>query len=151
MFGRRAFFGYLVRDDGQIYWFANVADPNPPETPRSSTQWREHLLDLLDDDFALISRIINADTTELSAYPIHDIPTSRVWRTDHVVLIGDAAHATSPSSGQGTSMAFEDAVVLARCLRDASTTAAAFLAFEEVRRARVERVVCGVRKLGCEP
>jgi FAD-dependent urate hydroxylase len=65
-----------------------------------------------------------------------------------VVLIGDAAHATSPSSGQGTSMAFEDAVVLARCLRDASTPEAAFVAYEEARRARVERVVAYSRRLG---
>jgi FAD-dependent urate hydroxylase len=65
-----------------------------------------------------------------------------------VVLIGDAAHATSPSSGQGTSMAFEDAVVLARCLRDASTPKAAFVAYEAARRTRVERVVAYSRRLG---
>jgi 2-polyprenyl-6-methoxyphenol hydroxylase-like FAD-dependent oxidoreductase len=35
-----------------------------------------------------------------------------------MIVIGDAAHATSPSSGQGASMAIEDAVVLAKCVRD---------------------------------
>ena len=35
-----------------------------------------------------------------------------------MVLVGDAVHAASPASGQGASMAFEDAVTLARCLRD---------------------------------
>ena len=35
-----------------------------------------------------------------------------------MIIVGDAAHATSPSSGQGASMAIEDAVVLAKCLRD---------------------------------
>jgi flavin-dependent dehydrogenase len=33
-------------------------------------------------------------------------------------VVGDAAHATSPSSGQGASMAIEAGVVLAECLRD---------------------------------
>ena len=36
-----------------------------------------------------------------------------------MVLVGDAVHAASPASGQGASMAFEDAVTLARCLRTA--------------------------------
>src|SRR6185436_3172207 len=40
------------------------------------------------------------------------------WRRGRVLLIGDAAHATSPMMGQGGSMAVEDAVVLAECLGD---------------------------------
>jgi 2-polyprenyl-6-methoxyphenol hydroxylase-like FAD-dependent oxidoreductase len=46
-------------------------------------------------------------------------------------------------------MAIEDAVTLARCLRDMSDIPSAFLAYEELRRARVERVVAsGIRNLG---
>jgi 2-polyprenyl-6-methoxyphenol hydroxylase-like FAD-dependent oxidoreductase len=56
-------------------------------------------------------------------------------------VIGDAAHASSPSSGQGASMAIEDAVVLAKCLRDLPTVAEAFAAYEILRRERVEKVV----------
>lgn len=40
------------------------------------------------------------------------------WHRDRMVLVGDAAHVTSPSSGQGASLAIEDALMLARCLRD---------------------------------
>lgn len=57
------------------------------------------------------------------------------------MIVGDAAHATSPSSGQGASMAIEDAVVLARCLRDLPDVERAFAAYEQIRRQRVERVV----------
>ena len=60
-----------------------------------------------------------------------------------MVLVGDAVHAASPASGQGASMAFEDAVTLARCLRDRPTPADAFAAYERLRRARVEAVVRG--------
>ena len=56
-------------------------------------------------------------------------------------VIGDAAHAPSPTSGQGASMAIEDAVVLAKCLRDLSDPSAAFDAFEQLRRRRVQRIV----------
>ena len=58
-----------------------------------------------------------------------------------MVIIGDAVHATSPSSGQGASLAIEDAIVLAKCLRDIPDTAAAFAAFQRLRQERVERVV----------
>ena len=57
-----------------------------------------------------------------------------------------ADDATAPSSGQGASMAVEDAVVLARCLRDLPDTGRAFAAYERLRRGRVERIVAhGVR------
>ena len=29
VFGRRSFFGYLVRDDGEVYWFANLTSRRP--------------------------------------------------------------------------------------------------------------------------
>jgi len=63
------------------------------------------------------------------------------------VIIGDAAHATSPTSGQGASLAIEDALVLARCLRDLPDTAAAFADFERLRRPRVERVVAWAARM----
>jgi 2-polyprenyl-6-methoxyphenol hydroxylase-like FAD-dependent oxidoreductase len=63
------------------------------------------------------------------------------WRSRRIVIIGDAAHAAAPSSGQGASMAFEDAVVLAKSLRESSDVEDALARYEAVRRPRVERVV----------
>jgi FAD-dependent urate hydroxylase len=65
-----------------------------------------------------------------------------------MVLIGDAAHAPSPTSGQGASMAAEDGVVLAKCLRDLPGIPEALAAYEGLRRARVERIVAqGARSI----
>ncbi|WP_313316590.1 NAD(P)/FAD-dependent oxidoreductase [Stenotrophomonas sp.] len=50
------------------------------------------------------------------------------------VLIGDAAHAMVPFHGQGMNCAFEDCVVLARCLANNATTEQAFAAFEAERK-----------------
>jgi 2-polyprenyl-6-methoxyphenol hydroxylase-like FAD-dependent oxidoreductase len=59
-----------------------------------------------------------------------------------MVIIGDAAHAPSPTSGQGASMAAEeDAVVLAKCVRDLPDVPQALAAYERLRRRRVERIV----------
>jgi 2-polyprenyl-6-methoxyphenol hydroxylase-like FAD-dependent oxidoreductase len=64
-----------------------------------------------------------------------------------MLIIGDAAHAASPTSGQGASLAIEDAVVLARCLGDLPDVSSAFAVFEQLRRPRVERVVAWATRM----
>jgi 2-polyprenyl-6-methoxyphenol hydroxylase-like FAD-dependent oxidoreductase len=145
VFGKRAFFGYLVREDGEIYWFANLHHDEEPTRREfahiSASQWKQLLIEQFADDMPLIGRIIENTTGEIGAYPVHDIPTSPAWHRGPVALIGDAVHATSPSAGQGASMAIEDAVTLARCLRDIPDITQAFGTYESLRRARVEKVV----------
>ena len=64
-------------------------------------------------------------------------------------VIGDAAHAASPTSGQGASLAMEDGLELARCLRDIPDVSKALAAYERLRRERVEQVVAyGARMSG---
>ena len=152
VFGKRAFFGYLVRESGEIWWFANVARPDEPSRKElsgvSSDEWKRRLLNLFSGDIGLIGEIIDSTEGEVGAYPVHDIPTAPTWHWGPAVLIGDAVHATSPSSGQGASMAVEDALVLAKCLRDIPNTESAFAAYEGLRRERVEKVVAYSRRIG---
>jgi 2-polyprenyl-6-methoxyphenol hydroxylase-like FAD-dependent oxidoreductase len=61
-----------------------------------------------------------------------------VWHRDRALIIGDAAHAASPATGQGASMALEDAVALAEAIRESDSPDAALAAYEERRRAPVE-------------
>jgi 2-polyprenyl-6-methoxyphenol hydroxylase-like FAD-dependent oxidoreductase len=56
------------------------------------------------------------------------------------VLIGDAAHATSPNMAQGAAMAMEDALVLAEVLASGQPVAACLTAFEARRAPRVRWV-----------
>jgi 2-polyprenyl-6-methoxyphenol hydroxylase-like FAD-dependent oxidoreductase len=53
-----------------------------------------------------------------------------------VVLIGHAAHGMSPNMAQGATLAFEDALELAACLRDAGTVTDALAAFATRRSPR---------------
>ncbi|MFE3546851.1 FAD-dependent oxidoreductase [Nocardia sp. NPDC059177] len=69
------------------------------------------------------------------------------WYRDRLVLVGDAVHAPSNSSGQGASLAIESAVQLARCLRDIETPSAAFAAYEQLRRTRVEGIAARAAKI----
>jgi FAD-dependent urate hydroxylase len=59
------------------------------------------------------------------------------WRQSRVVLIGDAAHALSPSFGQGANLAFEDAYVLAEELASNEDVDAALDRFVRRRQPRV--------------
>jgi 2-polyprenyl-6-methoxyphenol hydroxylase-like FAD-dependent oxidoreductase len=78
---------------------------------------------------------------ELTGDNTYDLGHVPVWHRDQMIVIGDAAHAPAPSSGQGASMAIEDGVLLAMALRDAPRIDVAFAAFETARRERVERIV----------
>ncbi|HEV8251570.1 MAG TPA: FAD-dependent monooxygenase [Gaiellaceae bacterium] len=63
------------------------------------------------------------------------------WSNGRVVLVGDAAHATTPAVGQGAAQAIEDAVVLADRLADSADLATALDAYEAIRRPRAEAVL----------
>jgi 2-polyprenyl-6-methoxyphenol hydroxylase-like FAD-dependent oxidoreductase len=144
IFGKRAFFGYATDPSGGTVWFANV--PRSPVTTdeRDETcllRWKQRLLDLFNDDAGPATELIWAGRLEFAADNTHDLPSVPVWHRDNLIAIGDAAHAPSPTSGQGASMAIEDGVVLAKCLRDCETVQDAFAVFDRLRRRRVERIV----------
>ncbi|HYQ82868.1 MAG TPA: FAD-dependent monooxygenase, partial [Rubrobacter sp.] len=104
-------------------------------------QWRALLMDLFAGDASPAVEIIRSTPGRLAGWATYDLPSVPTWHRGSMIIIGDAAHATAPSSGQGASMAIEDAVVLARCLRDLPNTEQAFALYERLRRARVERIV----------
>jgi len=82
----------------------------------------------------------------LDAHPgqLHHSPLEEVripaWGNEHVVLIGDAAHATAPVWAQGGAMAFEDALALASILENGADWTRAAAQFESARRERVDHV-----------
>jgi kynurenine 3-monooxygenase len=74
--------------------------------------------------------------------PVSSLVTIRChpWRVaDRVGLIGDACHAVVPFYGQGANAAFEDCLVLDRCLREcAQNWTAALAAYESLRKPHVD-------------
>ena len=138
--GSRAAFGYAVSPVGETYWFARVSGTLAPveEVARSAPkQLRDELVPLLRGDDTPAADIVAATQDQLKLTNACDLPIGTPWRTARTLLIGDAAHAAAPATGQGASMALEDAVVLAKALRDTGTTEAALAAYEHARRPRV--------------
>ena len=78
---------------------------------------------------------------------LHIMPPVPHWYRDRMVLVGDAVHAPSNSTGQGASLAVESALQLARCLRDFDSPATAFATYERIRRPRVEKVAARGAKI----
>lgn len=145
IFGRRAFFGYAVAPDRAVWWFANIPRRDEPSRGElsaiTSDEWRRRLLPLYADDAGPAVALIEATPALMAAGPIHTMPRLPTWHAGRMIVIGDAAHAPSPTSGQGASLSIEDAVVLARCLRDLPDHEQAFTRYETLRRPRVEQIV----------
>ena len=80
--------------------------------------------------------------------PIEEVILPLPWHKGRVVLIGDAAHASSPHIAQGAAMAIEDAVVLADLLAGQGDVASALLEFERRRFPRCKFVQDLSRKTG---
>jgi 2-polyprenyl-6-methoxyphenol hydroxylase-like FAD-dependent oxidoreductase len=151
IFGRRAFFGYVLDPKGSCVWFANVPRTKVSQAERAATtaeQWQAQLVDLFAGDRGPAADLIAAGRLELAGDNTHDLPSVPTWHRGPMIVIGDAAHAPSPTSGQGASMAAEDAVVLAKSLRDLPDIPRAFAAYEQLRRRRVERIVAQGARTG---
>jgi len=119
LLGDGCFFGLCPVGGDRTYGFGSVAGPRF----RDPLQGR---LARLRERFASFGDIVKEYLAALeSDSDIHCSPiewlAQESWCTGRVVLIGDAAHASSPMMGQGGSIAVEDAVVLAESLRSADT------------------------------
>ena len=93
----------------------------------------------------LVQNLLKAQTGDIKIWAPYespgDLPT---WHTDRVCLMGDSAHAISPSGGQGTAQALEDVALMTRLLTSEDALAAGyprlFDFFEKRRSARLAEI-----------
>ncbi|MFJ8039441.1 FAD-dependent monooxygenase [Kitasatospora sp. NPDC096147] len=140
--GSQVAFGYLVSPAGRTFWFARVPGPPVGREERAATTaagWRAWLEPLLRPDRTPCADIVAGTGEELMVTNALHLRAGDRWHRGRVVLIGDAAHAASPATGQGASMALEDALVLAKALRDAPSAEEALSRYEYHRRPRAEQ------------
>ena len=151
--GQSGFFGYGFcssdSDTGAMCWSTMPTHGIDAATFRAMDQeaLRRHLRRYHTGWHAPIPQLIDA-LQEIVVSASLDLATLPNWSRGRALLIGDAAHATSPHAGQGASVALEDALRLARLLQEEAETGAAFANFESERRGRVERIVALARRNG---
>ena len=98
------------------------------------------------------SAIRGIDTESIYIWPQHTLPKLEKWGSQRgrVVIIGDAAHAIPPTSGQGANQAFEDGYLLALVLAKKPESVGvedALKWWQQIRQERVERLLDMTRRL----
>jgi 2-polyprenyl-6-methoxyphenol hydroxylase-like FAD-dependent oxidoreductase len=144
--GRGERFGFASMLGGRVYCFATAttpeggvsADGEYAELRRRFGSWPDP-----------IPALLAATPPEaVLRHDVYDLPRLPSFVADRTVLLGDAAHAMTPSLGQGACQALEDAVVLAACLDRAADVSSALARYDRLRRPRTQAVVRRSARLG---
>lgn len=140
-------FGIVPLSRNRVYWFAclNAKANDPlmrslkvPDLLMYFNQYHSPVTDILK----------KTKTEQLIQADIMDLKPLKKFAFKKIVLMGDAAHATTPNLGQGACMAIEDAAVLSNCLEQYETAEEAFLKFEIKRIPRTTTIANASRQLG---
>ena len=88
------------------------------------------------------SAIESVDKDTINTWPYYAVPRLEKWASPSgkIVLLGDAAHAVPPTTGQGVNQAFEDVWMLALLLKDLGEGVELDQALDFWQRWRQERV-----------
>jgi hypothetical protein len=158
-FGRNGFFGYASASPAEakslMWWSTFETDSLPSKTnldpEEIKASLRERHRTWADP---VVQDIISKAEVE-TIYPTWVLPNLPHYGENGIVLVGDAAHAMSPTTGQGASQALEDAqtlsLLLAETLRraynggddetEADAVALALKLFYNIRQPRVAAIV----------
>jgi 2-polyprenyl-6-methoxyphenol hydroxylase-like FAD-dependent oxidoreductase len=143
-FGPEGSFGYCNTTAGSPQWgwwstYGQAKEPTKAELDAlTDDRLRQMLLKRHANWAPPVTDFIQHSTTMIKT-PIFDVPPLPTWHGGRAVLIGDAAHAMSPHAGQGASVALEDAMYLAKMLRDYPFDQAAER-YQTARKARAEKI-----------
>ena len=152
-FGQSGFFGYgfcsSAPTDGAMWWSTQPSHGVDAAEFRAMSQdaLRRHLRQFHAGWHDPIPRILDA-AENIVVTDTLDVATLPTWSRKRTLLIGDAAHATSPHAGQGASLALEDAMRLGRLMLDRQELGLTFQNFEAERRPRAEKIVALARRNG---
>jgi 2-polyprenyl-6-methoxyphenol hydroxylase-like FAD-dependent oxidoreductase len=124
--------GVLPCGKDRVYWFA---------TRNTSPKADFEIAKFADSFPPPLRRAIQlTPSTEILRHDIFDRPPVSLWGKGPVTLLGDAAHPTTPTLGQGACQALEDAVILAKCLALPGTVSEALRSYERLRQPRTAMV-----------
>ena len=145
--GRGSRFGIAPLNNGRLYWFACLNAKENDLAMRSYSV--KDLLNRFGAFHSPVREILeHTRDKQLIWNDIVDFKPVDKFAFGNIVLIGDAAHATTPNMGQGACLAIEDAVTLANSIADSRSVEEAFVGFERKRLKRTTVVVNDSWKLG---
>ena len=133
---------------GEMYLFLLQ---HVPDNPRMAEErWPELLAEQLRGFGGALGAVRDVldDTARINYRPLEKLLLPQPWHRGRAILIGDAAHATTPHLASGAGLAVEDALVLSECLAADGTLNDALRAFTARRHERCRMVVANSVRLG---
>jgi 2-polyprenyl-6-methoxyphenol hydroxylase-like FAD-dependent oxidoreductase len=145
--GDKGRFGIVPLAGDKIYWFAcvNAKQNDPGYQKFKVSDLLKHFRNFHEP---IPSILKNTSDNSLIWNDIIDLKPIEKFTFDNILLIGDAAHATTPNMGQGACQAIEDAVVLALELSQSIDVKQAFRNFEKRRMKRTHFITKASWRLG---
>lgn len=140
-FGEASKVGLVPLSADEMYMFVVTAEPGNPRHAGSTLA--ASLRDRLAEYGGLIRDLVPhiTDPEAVVYRPMYNVMLPKPWHRGRVVVIGDAAHATTPHLAQGAAMAIEDAVLLGELLGGGGDVARLLDHFVERRFPRAKFVV----------
>ena len=133
-------FGLLPLTADRVYY--SFACPWEEGTRKPADGWKPFLQKRFTGWPAPALKVIDRlKNDEPICLEIHDLPALPSWEVGRIALLGDAAHATTPTLGQGACQALEDAAALGRCLADFPDVPGALSHYELERKSRADHIV----------
>lgn len=146
LWGRGQRFAHYEVGGDRLYWFALA---NAPAGGQDGDGVRASLVERFRAWPEPVAALIGAtDEAGISRLDIRDRKPVRHWSHGRVTLLGDAAHPMTFNVGQGACQAVEDAVVLARCLREHDSVVGALQAYDNRRIRRTATIATLAWRLG---
>lgn len=140
-------FGIVPVSTGSIYWFA-VKDEKAPVAGTKKTD-QEDLIRMFGNFHSPVKEIIEkTDPGSILWNDLYDFVPIKRFNFGNILLIGDAAHATTPNLGQGGCMALEDAAELDSLLARNDNIEEVFSQFQAKRIPRTTKIVNASYRLG---
>lgn len=108
--------GIMPISDDKLYIFGTVPEPGEHWYPREN--WPAIMREKFSEFAGPVRQFLDqvSSQTEVLYTVVEEVAAPLPWHQGRTLLIGDAAHASTPFMGQGGAMAVEDAVVLGRML-----------------------------------
>jgi len=146
--GSKGRFGYVPIGNNKVYWFACK---NAPIKDEMMSLFR--ISDLVDNfksyTYPIPEILKDTSDADLILSDIVDLKPISQYAFNRILLLGDAAHATTPNLGQGACMAMEDALFVAEEInRQPKNIVNAFKSFEQKRVPRAHYIVNTSFRLG---
>ncbi|KAF0811709.1 FAD-dependent urate hydroxylase [Andreprevotia sp. IGB-42] len=140
-------FGIVPVSASSAYWAGAIASEGIGE--RNPAVYKTELQQHFGSWPAPIAEVIaGSDSARINKIYVHDHDPAVLWHKDRLIMIGDAAHASLPTSGQGACQALEDAWHLANCLAaGADDLTGAYTRFTAMRLAKTAGITMAGRGL----